>query len=238
MSASQPLVSITDCVNYFAEKGVTVNRATISRCVKKHGLSEGTRGRQKLVDPARVYQVYTADYQRQIMSGEASGAKQRPEPAPAQRTPVAAAPEDETAPLPGPGTKVRTAAEDEKAEKVRALRRTNAEAEAMLIPTSEVAAAMASAVAEQRTVWTRRLREFIEKQASALDLDTAQALSLKAAVKEFLAAGQNAFAAELRELLEARESDTMAVAVDFEALVELAEDQAARRRKDSQPHAA
>lgn len=242
MSGTGTLVSITECVAYFAEKPreLDVDRTTISRCVKKHGLSRGTAGRKTLVDPAEVFEVYTNDFQRKVMSGEESGLRQRTpqSAAPAQRTPVAPAPEDDSAPLPGPGTKVRTAAEDEKAEKVRALRRTNAEAEAMLIPTSEVAAAMASAVAEQRTVWTRRLREFIEKQASALDLDTAQALSLKAAVKEFLAAGQNAFAAELRELLEARESDTMAVAVDFEALVQLADDQAARRRKDSQPHAA
>lgn len=238
MSTGQPLVSITDCVDYFAEKGVTVNRATISRCVKKHGLSEGTRGRQKLVDPDKVYRIYTADYQRQIMAGEASGAKQRRDPAPAQRTPAADLPEDDSAPVPGPGSRQRSAAEDEKAEKVRALRRQNAEAEGQLMPTSEVAAAMASAVAEQRTVWTRRLREFTEKQAAAFDLDVAQALALKAAVKEFLAAGQNAFAAELRELLEARADDTSAVAEDFASLIELAEEQAERRCNESQPHAA
>lgn len=238
MSASPTLVSITDCVQFFAEKGVVVDRTTISRCVKKHGLSEGTRGRQTLVDPAEVLKFYTSDYQRKVMSGEASGAKQRTEAVPAQSSRPAYAEDEPTAPLPGPGTPQRSAAEEEKREKVRALRRDNAIAEGDLVPTVEVAAALASGVGEQRTIWSRMLQEFVETQAAKLKLDTAQALALKTAVREFLAAGQNAFADELTPLIGRGEDDQSPALSDFRALCDLAEQQAADRALTKRPDAA
>lgn len=241
MTASAQLVSITACVEHFAAQGRDVDRSTISRFVKKHGLAEGRgKGNAVLVNADRVWRAYASDYQREIMSGEASGLVQPRAPEHAAISPSRLEGQEEAAAGdPGPNVEpIKSAAVLEKEQRVRQLTRENDIAEGKLVPAVEVSAALVSAVAEMRTVWKRRQREFVERVAGTFGLDTAAAIEFKAMLNTFLAAGQNAFSAELQALLTAREDDQGAVAGDFEVLVSLAVEQAERRAALRTPDAA
>lgn len=211
MADGGTLVSISDCVAYFAQQGTEVNRSTISRFVTKHQLAKGTRGRSVLVDPAEVYAKYDIDYSRKIMSGEASGLRK-----PKVNPTLKAVPVD-PAPNQPPGAdqtednlKIDPARELKK-QQVRRLARENAMAEGLLTPTAEVAAAMAASIAEFRAITSAKSRQFTEECVAEFGVPDDQRAALQQKLAAMLRDAQNTFAKNMANLLAAHSGQVAAV---------------------------
>lgn len=213
--AALPLITLAAAARYLADHGVARERSSLLRFVetRPHLIRSWRNAAAKtgpLVNGAELLAAYSADYTRQLHSGEATGARDPATPRPAND----GAP---SAPRPPPD-----AAEDPAKQKiredVRKRRRENEIAEGQLAPVSEIYAVLADIVPEIQQAFARIRQKHAEKLAADLrqpDL----AVTISAALQDFEAAALNRLAARMAE--RAAGADAAALA-RFLRLTELA----------------
>lgn len=195
------LCTLADCSRLFAEEGLQVHRSNISRFVTSRGIQK-TAGK---VDPNALFDAMKADYSREVMAGRTA--------APA------------SAPSPPPGDDDPLVRDDPKRELTRiqvqqAQLKLDAEL-ANTAPIEEVAAAIAEALADLRSTGLRLARDEAARLLADVGAPAHKIGVVIAALKRYLNALQEAFAASAAGILEPSSTPETPARARLDALVAL-----------------
>lgn len=191
------LVSIARCAELLTAVKDRIDRSALSRYCDSHGLKRGQQGRAVLVDFEEVREHRSANYTREVMSGQTSGLPLEVASRPAATVTAIPSREDLTRGL--------------KEVQLRQALREEAEAEGQLTVTAEVDAGAADAIAALRASFAQVAGECAEKAAADLHLPSEAIRPLRSHFRTFARLGQERFAQTLAaSLSDANEPGTEA----------------------------
>ncbi|WP_270375576.1 hypothetical protein [Marinicauda sp. Alg238-R41] len=224
------LISIERCAERLTAGGDQISRSALSRYVKNHGLVEKRRGREALVNFAKVRSHRANNFQRKVMRGEELTA----DVPPAAQATGTASEADSSPVLPGLGEPGDVDADkpaetdgqpdQADADNVAALdpRRRTHEAKAFreemetaavlgrTVPVDEVTAGMADAIAAMRQLAKATLRDAADRAAAELGVEATKIPLLRQHFQTYVRGVEERFAQECAKLERAcSQSDAM-----------------------------
>jgi hypothetical protein len=226
------LISIERCAERLTAGGDQISRSALSRYVKNHGLVEKRRGREALVNFAKVRSHRANNFQRKVMRGEeliadvapaAQAGSAASEAAASPVLPGLAEPGEADAARPadtdgqpdeteGDGDNVAALDPRRRTHEAKAFRE-EMETAAVLgrtVPVDEVTAGMADAIAAMRQLAKATLRDAADRAAAELGVDATKIPLLRQHFQTYVRGVEERFAQECAKLERAcSQSDAM-----------------------------
>lgn len=192
-------VNLARASELFSEAGHPAHPSSLSRFIKARQFptKPGYRG-AVLVDAEKLFAAFTADYSRQVMSGQASGASPAPAPTPAAASSAERLPGDDggprtQAPAVDPNNpKLRAAHLDVQSKELDLAQRL-----AKVAPVEEFAAASAEAMAELAAAFAQELSATADRLLLALDAPHHKLGPVRQELKTLVNHGRRNFAARM-----------------------------------------
>lgn len=198
-------VDVATAARLFEQAGVKVDRSNLSRFIDSREFPCVLAGRRKLVDPKALFDFYTEDFSRQVMSGQGT--------APPPETPG----QTETA--------RRSDPKREETELKVAERRLNLnERLRQLIPAVEVDAAVAEAMADMKSAAAQTRADFADALLAELGLPATKLAPLRQGLKRYANALFENFAARAATAAAAINEPASDARARFDELVAFAEE--------------
>jgi len=188
------LISITACAKVLNSQGSVITSQGLGKYCKAHELIRGRgegRGKPALVDLEEVIAHRKENFTREVMTGEASGTKQKPTLALAANNP-APANDEEPARLGDAQRLKRVQADKAELELEREI--------GNLTSTDAVDAGIAEAISAQRSAAMATLSTWAERLSAELGLPSENVRQIRAAGKTLLNEAQQAFCDEAAKI--------------------------------------